>query len=681
MFEKSKEQSDREFLLPQPSLSRADVTWIALLTIVVTLFALQFSFARGRLTLPITDDDAGYFVDAAARLELWRAKGLRPLLSNYAALPPHAPLSTALGMTAFALFGLHDWAPYAANSLLVLAFLLVAARLTTDLPSLQRTFLLIFVGAMPISLLAVGEFRPDFGAGLFTAAGVVWTLSRPLRSASRGHLAISGLLFGLGLVAKPTFFPFTLLIWGCSGAANIAGEAWEHRSVVEVRRGLLRALLPVITGLGVSLGYFAFGLRDIVEYVRMSMFTNNADLWTIAGGWTEQMKYFVSGEGGGTVLGECVWLLLGLLLAGSVLVIARAAAGTRLQWISFLAVTFIAYGFVTANKVKGPLFGMTFHLLLIFGAVILLRRLAWHAGTMKIAQGAPTAFLAAIAGASIVLSGLRYQPTVWGVRGAPETRLAWKIQEDAFRVLDEQVTTTRRPRVFCTTLGAINQATLEWMTARDIGRDRFRFARKLHYWDDPALYRPVIDLSDVVIAAEPGATGLVSWLPSSHAAATTLAMVQNSPRFREIRRLPTPGGQSYVIFERWPMFDGWATTEGLLPLLEAEAASTEPDVRWGCGPETRLLPRASPGTHVTLHASAAGAPGQRMTISYGGRTLSQMEFPHREFIDHSVDFEVTSAEEPLVLMFSQWREHPKPQRAVRFKELRLVEHAPAFLHR
>jgi hypothetical protein len=82
--------------------------------------SLQYSLRRGRLLIYLACDDVVYMLDGLRRLDIVDRSGILAFFLNWRQHPPHAPLSTLLALLSFLLLGVHDWAPYAANRLIVL---------------------------------------------------------------------------------------------------------------------------------------------------------------------------------------------------------------------------------------------------------------------------------------------------------------------------------------------------------------------------------------------------------------------------------------------------------------------------------------------------------------------------------------------------------------------------------
>src|SRR5438067_516910 len=93
---------------------RGRVGWYVVAAALFTAILINYSLRHGRLAVGPTDDDAVYFVDALQRLDILH-RGFKPFLHNLIQFPPHSPFATALAMLSFAVFGTHQWAPYAGN--------------------------------------------------------------------------------------------------------------------------------------------------------------------------------------------------------------------------------------------------------------------------------------------------------------------------------------------------------------------------------------------------------------------------------------------------------------------------------------------------------------------------------------------------------------------------------------
>src|SRR5262249_33016079 len=87
-------------------------------SIMFTAWVIQYSFRHYRLMIPPMFDDVGYFNDAFERLQQFDQEGIQGLVRSLRQNPPHSPYSTLLAFLAYGVFGIQNWAPYAANSVL-----------------------------------------------------------------------------------------------------------------------------------------------------------------------------------------------------------------------------------------------------------------------------------------------------------------------------------------------------------------------------------------------------------------------------------------------------------------------------------------------------------------------------------------------------------------------------------
>jgi hypothetical protein len=102
---------------------RNDLLLVLSAGILFTAFALQWSFQNGRLTRDPSFDDVVYFVDGMERMQTLYDHGFGGLLRGLFRNPPHSPWSTGLALFSFLVLGVHDWAPYLVNGILVVLFL------------------------------------------------------------------------------------------------------------------------------------------------------------------------------------------------------------------------------------------------------------------------------------------------------------------------------------------------------------------------------------------------------------------------------------------------------------------------------------------------------------------------------------------------------------------------------
>lgn len=200
-------------MLRNRRLHRLDWLFLLALGTGFTLTVIQASIRRGKLSLPLIYDDIFYIAKAAAWFETFTRDGVLALVKQLVAAPPHSPHSEALGFMSFAVFGLHQWAPYAGNALVVFLLLFVANRLLAGVARWQRALCLLFLLTVPLAAMAVHEFKPDAAAAVWTAAGTLAALRKPLSSSPRRQWLV-GAAFGIAFLTKPSVFAVTGILFG-----------------------------------------------------------------------------------------------------------------------------------------------------------------------------------------------------------------------------------------------------------------------------------------------------------------------------------------------------------------------------------------------------------------------------------------------------------------------------------
>ena len=187
------------------------VVW-ALLAACFTLVQVRQSLSYGRLEALPTYDDISYLRDAQARLDVFYAEGPFAAFLEFFQQPPHSPWSTALAMFAFSIFGLRDWAPAAANGIIVFAILAWLSLRSRKVSVGWQLAIGLYVLTWPLSGQAVVNFRPDIAAGLATAATALFiTLDPWLGAKARRHYR-AGAGLALAILIKPTFGTISILI-------------------------------------------------------------------------------------------------------------------------------------------------------------------------------------------------------------------------------------------------------------------------------------------------------------------------------------------------------------------------------------------------------------------------------------------------------------------------------------
>ena len=159
-------EPDGHFSVAPPSV--AALVALAGTAILFTCMAVQTSYTMGRLALPPSYDDVGYFLDAINRLNTFHDGGIPALIKGYRDAPPHGPASSFLAALGYVFLGTADWVPPLMNVLIVFSILLFVWGKTRSLGFLESATVCLFTLSWPLTYHVVVTCIPDFsGSSLF----------------------------------------------------------------------------------------------------------------------------------------------------------------------------------------------------------------------------------------------------------------------------------------------------------------------------------------------------------------------------------------------------------------------------------------------------------------------------------------------------------------------------------
>ena len=263
-------------------MKKINSRWLLILAVVslfFTAFVVQHSFERGRLQYEVDYEDVISFLDGLKRYRLLvdEGQGRLQFLYQHAVDPPHAPLHSLQAMLAFAFLGIHDWAPYVSNGVLLFALLSALVFALRDLGPWAKVAGLFFLLCTPLAYHTVEEFRPDYPSAIATVWGIVLYF-RFLREGSPWMAGWAGVCYGLAMLAKPPVFPYVLAM---GGGPFFLGLLLGFRS--DGGRGLWKSALaawPFFVGCAVVAGpHFLVAARKILDYFVLNQLGADSHLW------------------------------------------------------------------------------------------------------------------------------------------------------------------------------------------------------------------------------------------------------------------------------------------------------------------------------------------------------------------------------------------------------------------
>ena len=353
---------------------------IAVVSIFFTAFVINHSFERGRLQYDVDYKDVISHIDGLKRFHDLTDNSALYFIQQYLLNPPHAPLHSLQAMLSFAIFGIHDWAPYVSNIFLLFALLAGLFYVLREFGALSFAAGALFFLCTPLAYHTIEEFRPDYPSAIATVWGILLYFQF-LKTSNPWLAGWAGACYGLAMLAKPPVFPYVLAMgggpffWGLLSGFRIDG--WRG-----VWKGVLMAW-PFFVGCAVVAGpHFLVAARKIVDYFILNQLGSDSHLWAFNEGWGQRIAYHVTGYGGWLGLGRH-WILALVLWGGALaagLKFVRTDKSTRIL-LGLSGMTAWAYFFLVINPHMNPFFGLTFQILLLFSGAAFL---GWMVGQGKV---------------------------------------------------------------------------------------------------------------------------------------------------------------------------------------------------------------------------------------------------------------------------------------------------------
>ncbi len=632
-----------------------------LLGIVFTLGCVQWSLIHGRLSQDPTFDDSFYLWDGAHLLNIFFQSGSGAFFHELVQNPPHSPFSTLGATLAFAVFGIRDWAPYVLiNGGVLLALLACVSYLARAFSLRWRLLSMGLVLTLPLAVVAVHDYRPDFACALLTAAGIYLMVESAGISAAGPPRArvwrwtAAGLGFGLALLVKPTFFLHTLFMEALALGAFVALHAGKTRpfSPRDLLREGGRALgWLVLPSLLLAAPYYVVNAHETYQYFVDRSVGQHGSIWRIPGGAFGLIRYYTFGLTGTTMFGGAFYVGLVLYVA------AVLRLGWRRRWhelathAALLLIGAASVAVMVVGKLPNPFFSLTCFLLLVFVAwraiFTVLADFLPPAGAALRGEGTATRTAGIVAAGVLLLAGvvnvglLRLAP-IWdrdspGVRAlvARNHSFPARILADMTQEMGVGIARIKTPMPnLVTTGGFINSTTLRWLAQRD-GLPFEFFDHELS--STPEDFRLGLLDAYFVIVPQDHTAGVFQELPSwtIHEQVTRLvAAAVTAGRLRLLHSYLTVDGGEYQLFVNDDKISEWVDAfsptlawDSFLPWEGPYPKVHLGKLRWAVGQHQHVTIAPEPAGRALLRFSVRADQPVHGTVAVDGTVVTAIQLP------------------------------------------------------
>ena len=575
---------------------------------------LMYAERIGRLSMDLQYDDVSYASDAADRAEALEHGGVKALVRSLFESPTHSPYSVGLALLGFRTLGLHDLTVYLGNLVVLWSAALAIVILTRR--SDDGTFAVGLLLVLPSALAfhSQTEYRPDPAYGLAMAAMAATLLSAPLDGRPR-RARLAGLLLGVALVIKPTFFPHTLAIaFALAGAVLFARwqrlPAWA-RSLALPRREVAWFLA---IGVIVAAPYWSTAAVPIFKY-----------FWWNTFGVYGNVHKLPNSSSFGTLLEEMAPLIFQLpryhlhLAAGAAIVLFAALLWRRdareaVRLAMLAATAALSFVIVLFGGQRSFFFFATTDWVMVIACVAAYAGLAGSATPRQrtLMHLAAIAIILPVAGA-----GLRdLRPAwPWGARhGESENvRMLGLIRQD---LANMGVATPPMIHLLTDSSGVVNPWVLRWVGRLNGMRV---YGEELHFFGDLKLVQAMAMQSDYLIVIRPDRAYFDQWLPIAQVQRPYYDWAMGAPEFE---RLSGDESSTYVLLANRKSTRRFTdppvvSADGVVESVEGLAGDERAPSRPIAGRQARACFALPPGVPYRATARYDGAPGGRIALTWG----------------------------------------------------------------
>lgn len=586
--------------------------WVAsiILTGIFCVIEVNRSIRAGALSLPTQYDDISYYLTGAEYLQTFYSNGISGLFRTYISNPPHAPLSTGLAFVGFSFLSIEAWSGPIINSALFLFFVRWFFYVSRGLLFFQSVILAVAFFGFPFVTLTVMSFRPDMFCSLLTACGMLVIVANGHWLTERRVQIVAGLLLAAALWSKPAVFHLSIALF--SAAIFVSSlSAILHGNFKDPVRG---AVVTLGTGILLSVPYYTFALRQVMDYIWTTAFGAESSIWVRPLPLRENILFYLTGDYGRASLGW--WLFASPIIgASTIIVLWRSDRVLLRRSILIFSLVVITYLAVTIPTFKGP-HGYPFAALVFVisavASVALLQRMSKIVGSM-------------LCCALLVFSAMQFS---WPTPAVPTeyAKSRWAMVQQALDAIGQNVS---GKTFLLTTSGLyLNYSILAFEYYRKgllpPGSDNTQTVSDLEE------QRRRIALADIVFALTPEFSEVFPHLPtaSREMREQIIEAIENSHRFKLKSKISDPlveGAAALIYVKSKEDFSEFSKVEGLRAIEGPYPHWNLPRVRWGWGSQSRLIADGKPGSQsqLVVEARTVGQPGQVITVLVNGQVKTR----------------------------------------------------------
>jgi len=517
---------------------------ILLISISFTCVTVLFSFKQGRLATVITYDDIVYFHDGLFKLNLLNEKGLLYFIEHITKTTIHAPLSTFVAMLSFAVFGIHNWAPYAANGIFIFIMLFIVNKLINPLNVGIKFLFFLFFLSVPFVGYTVHEFRPDLPAGLFTAIGLIFLILKSVGEFDIKYISFVSLWFSLALLSKPSASPFTIGIYSLAVGLSALNDFFvksQGKRLDIIKSSILYITLPII----IASPYYIFNFKHIIDYIVIN-FTTDKDIWTISLNTVEKFTLYLTGPHGQFMVGRHLYIFLALNIAGIIWHLFSCDLKRNSRLIIFLIIIIVAWIIPSWSAFQNPFFAATMYFLLLLTPVFIINNISAVKKISDKENIAVMLFFFLSTGAGFLF----FKPVEFYYGKDKNLKKAsLEVADIIHAELLKDSNVDSQIFIYLNGIGAINIDLLNYMRLRDHKKNNLVVLisprQNMEEW------KSFLDRADYALVVEQGMGGLVNeGFPSGKILNETLALVQQDARFNLVRSIKVFTGKHFYLFKK-----------------------------------------------------------------------------------------------------------------------------------